>query len=526
LTDIQHHQRGACPVGHTRPTGQFSPVAPILGKPVSRRTLLKTSGAFVGALGTLALLEELAIVPERVAWADVGTLAFPDIQFDLSPFMPAAQTLDGVPVGMPPVHTVFLTARLARTPSKADQGRMENALTTIEANYPYAPGGAFTHVSYSDNYFNRIPAAVVNANMPRTIAFNGLPANQPVLKRAVPGPSDVAAGNQALELRRAEFTVPVQIESNDLLFTVRGDNPSFVGDVVAWLSGSNRLKGRTVASPVFDAGMTITSSRAMFVQLGLPRNVAGQNSLPFQSFINPFSSMWMGFVDQQVDASAPAADVTFLGAHGIKLTNAAAGSYFDNGAIQHLSHVLLDLQQFYIDGRDPEEDPDTREPFSERVQYMFETPPQAQEDADPFTDGGGPRNSGRRAAVLPNRFQGAGAARQSAIANARMGHIQQLHRSGRMPDGRPIHQRIDGPGFDAMDTTTGRNTPKLQFSSFFPSSDFFALLRRNQASLDLLNEFALAEEDHGIERFITATRRQNYLIPPRRHRAFPLIELT
>jgi hypothetical protein len=106
-----------------------------------------------------------------------------------------------------------------------------------------------------------------------------------------------------------------------------------------------------------------------------------------------------------------------------------------------------------------------------------------------------------------------------------VGHISQLHRSGRTSGGRPIHLRIDGPGFDAMDTTTGRNTPKLQFSGFFPSADFFANLRRSQASVDLLDELALEEEDHGIERFITATRRQNFLIPPRRHRAFPLVEL-
>jgi len=32
--------------------------------------------------------------------------------------------------------------------------------------------------------------------------------------------------------------------------------------------------------------------------------------------------------------------------------------------------------------------------------------------------------------------------------------------------------------------------------------------------------------DNGLERFITATRRQNFLIPPRRHRGFPLVELT
>jgi hypothetical protein len=148
------------------------------------------------------------------------------------------------------------------------------------------------------------------------------------------------------------------------------------------------------------------------------------------------------------------------------------------------------------------------------------------QDADPFTDGGGPRNLSQRGAVLPNVFRGANYATQSAQQFGRIGHISMLHRSGRMPDGRPIHLRIDGPGFDAMDTTTGRNTAKLQFSGFFPTADFFTALRRNSASVDLLNQFNLDEEDHGLERFITATRRQNYLIPPRRHRSFPLIELT
>lgn len=32
--------------------------------------------------------------------------------------------------------------------------------------------------------------------------------------------------------------------------------------------------------------------------------------------------------------------------------------------------------------------------------------------------------------------------------------------------------------------------------------------------------------DDGLERFLTATRRQNFLIPPRRHRSFPLLEFT
>lgn len=494
-------------------------MAPILAKPVSRRTLLRTGGAFVGALGTLALLEGLAWLPQRVAAAD--TLALPDVQFDLAPFVPPAQTFDGVTVRLPPVFTAFVTARLSRAPSKDDQARMEAALTTIEARYPYSPSGVFTHIAYSDNYFARLPASLVSANTPRTLSDN-----QPVLKHAVPGPTDVAPGNHVLELRRPEFNVAVRMENNDLLFTVRSDVAAIVDDVVRWLSGSGRLKGDSLASPRFDAGMTITSHRAMFIQRGLPRRIADDQRLPFASFVNPSSPMWMGFADQQIDASSPAEDVTFVGGHGIRLSNAQPGDYFDNGSIQHLSHVLLDLRQFYLDGRDPKEG-DVRENFDERLQYMFESPSQVQEDSkDPFTDGGGPRDLSTRGAFLPNVFRGANYANHSAQQFARMGHVSQLHRSGRTSDGRPIHLRIDGPGFDAMDTTTGQNTPKLQFSGFFPSADFFSTLRRNQASVDLLNAFDLEEEDHGIERFITATRRQNFLIPPRRHRAFPLIERT
>ena len=499
-------------------------IVPILSRPVGRRTALRRTGVVAGAmaaLGTLDLVAGFARVPVRIAWA-AEDVAFPDVQFDLGPFMPPAQTLDGVPVGMPPIHTTFVTARLGRAPSKADAGRMETVLRTIEGNYPYAPGGVMTHVAYSDTYFARFPAALVNANMPRTLA-----GNQPVLKRAVASPTDVAPGAHALDLRRPEFTVPLVLENNDVLFTVRGDDWSYVADVVAWLGGSGRLVGRPIASPRFDAGMTITSSRAMFVQMGLPRYLADANRLPFASFVNPFSPMWMGFADQQVDASAPPQDVTFAGGHGIRLTTAQPGAYFDNGAVQHLSHVLLDLQQFYVDGREPEEDVDHRENFDERLQYMFQSPAQVLEDpADPFLDGGGPRSLGMRGAVLRNLFNGRDYARTSAQQFARIGHVSQLHRTGRTAEGRPLHLRIDGPGFDAMDTRTGRNTPKLQFSGFFPSADFFADLRRSQASVDLLDEFDLEEEDHGLERFITATRRQNYLIPPRRHRAFPLVELT
>ena len=73
----------------------------------------------------------------------------------------------------------------------------------------------------------------------------------------------------------------------------------------------------------------------------------------------------------------------------------------------------------------------------------------------------------------------------------------------------------------------GSNQFKLQFLIFVPTADFFARLRTAQAAQNLQHQFLNNEDDdNGLERFLTATRRQNFLVPPRRHRAFPLLELS
>lgn len=55
----------------------------------------------------------------------------------------------------------------------------------------------------------------------------------------------------------------------------------------------------------------------------------------------------------------------------------------------------------------------------------------------------------------------------------------------------------------------------------------FAQMRTAAAAQQLQQQFLGGQgDDNGLERFIVATRRQNFLVPPRRHRAFPLLELT
>lgn len=474
---------------------------------VSRRTVLK---AGIGALGisaiTLSSLEVLA-PPRRMAHAAPPTL--PSIQFDISRYLAPVQTINGVNFRFGPVYTVSLTAQLTTTPSAKDQQDLSDALNTIESVYAFSPSGVFTFISYGLPYFNRLPSALVSSSMPRLLSDT----TRFALEEAVPGPTDVSSSNPGIT--KPTYNVAVQIEANDVLFTIRSDSLGNVQDVANWLQGNSKtLNGQKVKAPKFKP-LTFTSSRLSFIQSGLPRSVATSNHLAYTANIHPQTPMWMGFSDQQVDSTGPAAIITFQGNASAQFTTAKAGDYFADGATQHLSHVILDLGQWY----------GNTEPYVERCQYMFRSDPcPALGNTDQFTDGGGPT-------FLDNVFQGT----NDALANAqatntlngqhRMGHVAGLQRSSRAADGTPLHIRMDGPGFDALDVPGGSNQPKLNFTAFVPTSDFFATMRRNQASLDLISANGVASTNNGIERFTTTTRRQNFLVPPRAHRAFPLLEL-
>jgi hypothetical protein len=528
----QADPKPAASAKHAAPHEIKPPAAPSRSA-VTRRNLLISGGVLAAAFAGLEGLRNAATTPVRLA-VDPGKLGkagmhgmkLPPIQFDIGNFTAPAITINGILVGFPPVFTLFATATLMSRPSKEDQRELADALDEVEKRYTFSPSGVFAFLAYGLPYFDRFPSKLFDAKVPRLLSDK----SRFVLEEAVPSPTDVSPVNPGI--KKLRFNVPVMIEQNDLLFTLRSDNVNNLWDVLAFLGGSNMLAGEKARSPHLRSGLSFTGSRVMFVQRGMPRAVADQNSLPFAPFVNPSSPMWMGFADQQVNASAPAADVTFAGADGIHLTTARPDDYFGRGSLQHLSHDILDMAQFFdLNARAA---PGTDGTFLERVQYMFraDPPPSMGRAASQFLDGGGP-------AFIPNEFKGAGDARRSAAGlntlpvaagsvttQHRMGHLSCLQRSSRTADGRPIHLRNDGPGFDSMDVPDGSKQPKLQFMVFVPSADFFKTMRINQASLDLQAEFHVDPDDNGLERFITATRRQNFLIPPRRHRAFPFAEFS
>jgi hypothetical protein len=527
---VTSHAGGKHQAGDTSPAGKHEASGPRpTRKGFSRRKMLISGGALAAGFAGLEALRSLAVTPARVASPGAASLAnakahrldLPETQFDIGAFTTPATTINGVMVALPPVFTLFATATLMSAPSREDQDELAGALDRIEEAYQFSPSGVFTFVAYGLPYFARFPSKLFGAKVPRLL----LDETRFALEEAVPAPTDVSPANPGIT--KKTFNVPVMIEANDLLFTIRSDNTTNVFDVMAFLAGSDMLAGMKTPSPRLKCGLTFTGSRLMFVQQGLPRKVAEQNNLPFASLINPSSPMWMGFADQQVNATAPAADVTFAGADGILFTTAQPGDYFDRGSLQHLAHDILDMRQWF--DLNAANKPGSDGTFLEHVQYMFRSnPPPSMGRADQFTNGGGP-------AFLPNAFQGLGDAARNAAGFGtliedgahphRMGHESCLQRSSRTADGRPIHVRNDGPGHDSLDVPDGSKQPKLHFMAFVPTAEFFRTMRVNQASLDLAAKFHVAQTDNGLERFITATRRQNFLIPPRRHRAFPFAEL-
>ncbi|HEX9339216.1 MAG TPA: hypothetical protein VF892_25165 [Pseudonocardiaceae bacterium] len=541
---------------------------------ISRRNAMK-AGFGVAVAAQLAMMEQVAFTPNRAfaatPTAPNATGPAPIIQFDFGSLVAPPVTLnDGagnVTAQFGPVFTYIVPATLTRAPNATDQRILGDALTTVEEFYDFSPSGVMGIISYGVPYFNLLPGGIngslVQAHMPQLRTGRNPDGTTNAFAEAVPMPTDVinglvgGSGAPVPNVTKDRFNVNVVIERNHLLFQYRSDSVNNLNDVLAWLKGSNRLNGNNIPSPAFNGLINFQTTRVQFVQRGMPRTLANNNNFEYAPRINPDSPMWMGFLDQQTNGAGPAAICTFAGNSSAQFTNANVGDYFGQGGVLHLSHDIEDLFQFYaLPNQDPRH-PDG-EDAPERIMYMFRSNtigsatglPTPFNATDPFTNGGCP-------AFVPNAFQGAGdtalnaqdaggqfnpndpASKQqteSFTALGRIGHESGLQRSSRAADGTPIHIRMDGPGLSSLDVPSfqtfpggttvaaGSNQPKLEFIVFMPTSESFRQMRVNVAAQDLQVKFKVDPDDNGLERFITATRRQNFLVPPRPRRAFPLTE--
>src|SRR5262249_50391307 len=226
--------------------------------------------------------------------------------------------------------------------------------------------------------------------------------------------------------------------------------------------------------------------------------MAQQAGLAAAPHIPEAASLFMGFTSTQKLGQASEAAVSFDGRRDpllAPLTSARPGDYFAGGTIAHLSHLREDLDRWYALA------------YGERLRRMFH----------PDISAPPGRVTVATSWLNPNPTE-AHAERLGVI-----GHNEAIQRGSRAAEGQALHLRAD---FNTMDTLDGTPpAPGVHFLTFTATSQIFQRSRQAMDAVDLAQNHHLAPEANGINAFIHATRRQNFLVPPRAHRAFPLIEL-
>jgi hypothetical protein len=424
-------------------------------------------------------------------------------------------TDNGVPVIVPPLYHEIVTARLA----VANQAgalfqarvRLEQALRIVEAPYAPTAAGLTIVVGWGLPYFRTyLPAALFEALMPVDLAYSAASGGRKhVLLDAVRFPAD-----------RDEML----LEQNDLVFLLRSDSQSTIA------AAEKALFEDQESSAYVGDLFTLTSVRKGFVgrgfgtqsiakQLAVAAGVQGASTIPDDA------QLMMGFTSTQQGSLAPGNLVSFETMPGI--TDQWPSGYFAGGCAMHLSHLFEDLK-FWYSSFTP----------SARVSRMFSL----RTHAAPET------------VTIPNGVDHVSSMQQVIDdANAgTLGHnatIQQANRLGAAttdnygtsyPAGTPISVRDDFNTLDNpfawtsnvdLDQWSELPAPGLHFVIFTATSQQFHAMKLAMDGVmpDGTNlreaPYNISDAANGINQAIRATHRQNFLIPPRERRSFPLVEL-
>lgn len=461
---------------------------------LSRRRLLQVAGGGIAAAaGAAALYEGLALLaPPKRHVVEPPSGGYPVGQYQVADYgvrvRPDPAT--AVIVSIPPVWNLVITATLTRAPGRREQQRLEAALQAIEQAYPYNPSGVFTLVAYGLPYFRTyIRSTIFDAHLPHM-------AN-------TPDAADAKAAPVLLDAVRFPGDPPATLlEANDIVFHLRSDVLANLQDVRrALFERSGSLAGQAAPSADVSDLFHITSIRTGFVGPGLPRRMAEQAHLGVATLVPETTPLFMGFTSSQQMGQAREVAVSFDGQPDPlvpPLTTVQPGDYFAGGTALHVSHLTEDLDRWYA------------LPYDARLARMFHF--------------NAPAQSG--AVTLQTMWLNPNTTEIDARQRQVIGHNEAVQRGSRTREGQALLLRVDFNTLDALDVSGGAvPTPGVHFLAFSPGSWLFHRSRMGMADPALTARYGLAATAYGINDFIHTTRRQNFLVPPRAHRAFPLVEL-
>ena len=455
-----------------------------------RRLLAGAAASALGAAGVYELVDQLGgEAPARLAGLP----------------RPAEQhLLDGVSVivdnnvevVVPPLHHQLVTANIRAGDLRSARRELSDALDELDRRYEQTPAGLGLTLAWGLPYFERRVPDAWRAHAPHDRR-----ARKPALLPAVRFPSD------------PQETV---LEQNEVAILLRSDARNHLADAAHMLFADLSL-------------FEVTSIRRGFVGGGfggrrsLPKKVAMAAGVPGADLIPSSAQLFLGFTSTQKDGLGPRliANHETLG-----LVDLGPRHYFREGTSMHVSHIFEDLEAWYLNFD-----------FRERVATAFR-PTQAEVREGTQTVPQGPKNIDTVRGV-EREFKTQGRiGHSSAIQTAsRLQHDHvatdgTVYRRGTAIPQRADFNTLDNPFYwsahPQVDQMQLGPRAGLHFVVFNPSSDDF---HRGRLAMDgVLPDgtrlpLAARERNQGFNSVLRTTHRQNFLVPPRRHRSFPLAEL-
>jgi hypothetical protein len=462
----------------------------------TRRVFARRVGGVVLGAPYLSLIDGITLPRSLVAKS-------PPLEQHVVPGV-RIRTDNGVEIVVPPLYHELITARLTIAGGRAllaARDELRLALNHIEKGHVAGPRGLLVTVAWGRPYFrDHLPRLRDGRRFPEYLPID-LEASRrrgrrvPVLVDAVRFPSDPAT---------------ILLESNDLVVQLRS------------VGGSNVTTAREQLLARLDGVLEPTSIRSGFVGAGLPKRFATAAGIPGADAIPDDAQLFLGFTSTQRSALGPERIANLESLRGV--TDQWPGGYFRHGTVMHLSHLFEDLEDWYS-SRDflfrvwATFRPGIAPPESTRTLPEDASVVQTEKDVtDGFTNLG---IVGHSASLQP----------LSRLSAATVDNYGERYRAGTA-----LVQRAD---FNTLDNPFGWTTDKgadrwraepaagLHFVSFTATAGIFERVRQAMdghypdgkgTGLDP------RDAELGLNSILHTTHRQNFLVPPRAHRSFPLAE--
>ncbi len=450
-----------------------------------RQALAGAAAGALGAAGIYELVDQLAGGGDEPLRRTVGRMGAEQHALGLNVVID-----NGVEVVVPPRHHRLVTAKVAAADPRKAASELEGVLRELESRYdPTTPAGLGVTIGWGVPYFRNHVARQADVHLPYDRR-----AQKPALIDSIRFPSD------------PEETI---LEDNDVAVLLRADSRDHI------LAGAKALFSDL---DVF----RVTSIREGFVGGGLPKRMAVAAGVPGADLIPDGAQLFLGFTSTQKDGLGPSriANLETLG-----YVDLGPNAYFRGGTHMHVSHLFEDLEAWYLNFD-----------FHERVDTAFRPGLRVKAGTQTVRQG---RQDVSRTPQVERVFRDSG----------RIGHSSAIQTASRLqrdvvaddgvvyPSGTAIPQRADFNTLDnpfswsahpERDASADGPRAGIHFVVFNPSSDDF---HRNRLAMDgrLPDGTKLPlpprARGQGFNSVLRTTHRQNFLVPPRENRSFPLAEL-